>query len=229
MEKKQIKKAPPRATQAARRPQSQPSQGMDLASLFNTAVQALTANRGTLNQADAYNQNHGDNMVQIFDMITQALSSQKGAPPSQQLAHASQYLAVHGTSGSAKAYSEGLARAARQFEGQKSITPDNAMMLVQSLLGGGMPAGQGSGQSGGALDAIMDLTKGERLDANDVGALLNAGMAFLGAKQQGQDNMQAAISALISGGPMGQSPHRAQSGELVANALMQAISMLGRK
>lgn len=226
MEKKQIKKAPPRAARPA--PKSQPSQGMDLAPLFNAAVQALSANRGALNQADAYNQNHGDNMVQIFNLITQALSSKSGAPPSQQLEHASKYLAVHGTSGSAKAYSEGLARAARQFEGQKSVTPENAMMLVQSLLGGGMPAGQGS-QGGGALDAIMDLTRGEQLDANDVGALLNAGMAFLGAKQQGQDNMQAAISALVSSGPMGQSPHRAQSGELVANALMQAISMLGKK
>jgi hypothetical protein len=191
------------------------------------AAQALTANQAALNRADAQNQNHGDNMVQIFNLITQALSSKSGAPPSQQLAHASKYLAVHGTSGSAKVYSEGLARAARQFEGQ-TVTPNNAMMLVQSLLGGGMPAAQ-SNQGGGALDAIMDLTKGEKLDANDVGALLNAGMAFLGAKQQGQDNMQAAISALISGGPMGQSPHRAQSGELVANALMQAISAMGRK
>ncbi|MEW6028736.1 MAG: hypothetical protein ACOYZ8_00840 [Chloroflexota bacterium] len=225
MEKKQIKKAPRRPAQTSR--PAKPSQGMDLASLFNMATQALAANRGALNQADAYNQNHGDNMVQIFDMITQALSSKAGAPPSQQLAHASQYLAVHGTSGSAKAYSQGLAQAARQFEGQ-SVTPNNAMMLVQSLLGGGAPAGQGS-QGGGALDAIMDLTRGEKLDSNDVGALLNAGMAFLGAKQQGQDNMQAAISALVSGGPMGQSPHRAQSGELVANVLMQAISAMGRK
>lgn len=225
MEKKQIKKAPRRASQPASRPQ--PSQGMDLAPLFSMAAQALTANQAALNRADAQNQNHGDNMVQIFNLITQALSSKSGAPPSQQLAHASKYLAVHGTSGSAKVYSEGLARAARQFEGQ-TVTPNNAMMLVQSLLGGGMPAAQ-SNQGGGALDAIMDLTKGEKLDANDVGALLNAGMAFLGAKQQGQDNMQAAISALISGGPMGQSPHRAQSGELVANALMQAISAMGRK
>ncbi len=224
MEKKQIKKAPRRPAQTSR--PAKPSQGLDLASLFNMATQALAANKGALNQADAYNQNHGDNMVQIFDMITKALSSKAGAPPSQQLAHASQYLAVHGTSGSAKVYSQGLAQAARQFEGQ-SVTPNNAMMLVQSLLGGGMPPAQSN--QGGALDAIMDLTKGEKLDANDVGALLNAGMAFLGAKQQGQDNVQAAISALISGGPMGQSPHRAQSGELVANALMQAISAMGRK
>jgi hypothetical protein len=51
----------------------------------------------------------------------------------------------------------------------------------------------------------------------------------MNAKQQGQDNMQAALTALMSAGPMGQKPHRQQSGQLVANALLQAISGMGRR
>jgi hypothetical protein len=52
----------------------------------------------------------------------------------------------------------------------------------------------------------------------------------MNAKQQGQDNMQAALTALMSAGPLAQRPHRQQSGQLVANALLQAISgMAGRK
>ncbi|MFT3893318.1 MAG: hypothetical protein QM730_16955 [Anaerolineales bacterium] len=70
-------------------PNNSRSGGLDLASLFNVATQALAANQSTLNQADTENQNHGDNMVQAFNMITQALGSQPGASPSQQLDHAS--------------------------------------------------------------------------------------------------------------------------------------------
>ena len=58
------------------------SRGLDLSSLFNVATQALAANQSSLNRADAENQNHGDNMVQAFSMITQALASQQGAAPS---------------------------------------------------------------------------------------------------------------------------------------------------
>lgn len=53
---------------------------------------------------------------------------------------------------------------------------------------------------------------------------MNAGMTFMNAKQQGQDNIQAALSALMSAGPMAQKPRRQQSGQLVANALLQAVA-----
>ena len=73
--------------------------GMDLSSLFNVAAQALTANQSSLNQADTDNQNHGDNMVQVFNMISKVMANQKDASPSQQLDSASQYLAQNGKSG----------------------------------------------------------------------------------------------------------------------------------
>src|SRR5512143_3323225 len=90
---------------------SQPPQerGLDLSALFHVAAQALAANQSSLNQADTENQNHGDNMVQAFNMISQVMAGQKDAPPSQQLSQASQYLAQNGTSGSAQVYSQGLA------------------------------------------------------------------------------------------------------------------------
>jgi len=225
--------------------------GMDLASLFNVATQALAANQGSLNQADTDNQNHGDNMVQAFNMITQALGSQQGASPTQQLSHASQYLAQNGTSGSAQIYSQGLAHAAQQLQGQSNVTPDNAMMLVQSLLGGGQPqssqgsadllgsllgGGQQSTSQGGGADLLGALLGGQpsaqssnqSQDGLDVGDLLNAGMTFMNAKQQGQSNLQAGFSALMAAGPLGQKPHRQQSGEVVANALLQAVAGMAK-
>ena len=225
--------------------------GMDLASLFNVATQALAANQSSLNQADAENQNHGDNMVQAFNMISQAMASQQGSLPSQQLSHASQYLAQHGTSGSAHVYSQGLAQAAQQFQGQSSVTPDNAMMLVESLFGGGQQAApqagsdilgtllgaSQSGSQGGDLTGALlgggpttPQDGGQEQSGLDVGDLLNAGMSYANAKQQGQDNLQAALTALMSAGPIAQKPHRQQSGQLVANALLQAVAgMANRK
>lgn len=238
--------------------------GMDLSSLFGLATQALSANQGSLNDADEQNHNHGDNMVQAFNMISQVMANNSNASPSEQFNQASQYLAQNGTSGSAQAYSQGLAQAAQQFQGQSAVTPDNAMLLVQSLLGGGQQQSQsgnpleallgggGSGSQGGdLLGALLgggqsaqgnpqagagDLLGallgggqsqpsqgGQQQDGLDMGDLLNAGMAFMNAKQQGQGNLQAALSALIAAGPMGQKPHRQQSGQVVANALLQAI------
>jgi hypothetical protein len=249
-------------------PSQQPGH-IDLSSLFNIATQALTANQTSLNQADTYNQNHGDNMVQAFNMITQALASQRGAPPAQQLQHASQVLSQQqGASGSTRAYAQGLSQAAQQFQGQQAVTPDNAMQLIQSLFGGGQQqqgASQGADLLGSLLgggqqqqaapqgadllgslfgstqqqqaapqgaDLLGSLLGGGQAPAQggnqqgagiDAGDLLNAGMTFLNAKQQGESTLQAAMSALISSGPMGQSPHRQQSSQLVVNSLLQAI------
>jgi len=231
-------------------PQEQ-TRGMDLSSLFNVAAQALSANQASLNQADVENQNHGDNMVQVFNMISQVMANQPGVSPSQQLNSASQYLAQNGTSGSAQVYSQGLAQAAQQFQGQSAVTPDNAMMLVQSLLGGGQAApsqgadllgsllggggqSQSSTQAGDLLGSLLGGQSapqgGVQQDSGiDLGDILNAGMSFMNAKQQGQDNLQAALTALMSAGPMAQKPHRQQSGQVVANALLQVIGNMAKQ
>ena len=230
-----------------------PKRGTDLSALFNVAAQALAANQSSLNQADTENQNHGDNMVQAFNMISQAMASQRGAPPSTQLQHASEYLAQNGTSGSAQVYAQGLAQAAQQFQGQRAVTPDNAMLLIQSLFGGNQPPmPQAGGDLLGSLlggqqptsqvgaDLLGSLLGGEQAtpqmssqpaqtDGIDLGDVLNAGMAFMNAKQQGQDNLQAALAALMSAGPMAQKPHRQQSGQLVANTLLQAVANMGKR
>ncbi|HET9909986.1 MAG TPA: hypothetical protein VFQ23_25280 [Anaerolineales bacterium] len=223
---------------ASRTPAPSQVPTMDLGSLFNVASQALTQNQSSLNQADVENQNHGDNMVQVFNMISQVMANQQGAPPSTQLRRASQYLAKNGTSGSSQVYSQALAQASKQFRGKSAVTPDNAMMLIQALLGSGqqsMPKEAsaellgallgGGGQSSQGTELLETLLGGKGKQGGlDVATLLNAGMTFMNAKQQGQDNMQAALTALMSTGPMAQKPHRQQSGQLVANALLQALA-----
>ena len=209
-------------------PSRQAASGTDLSALFNVAAKTLAANRATLNQADIENQNHGDNMVQAFKMISKAMANQRGAAPSDQLQYASEYLSQNANSGSAHVYAQGLAQAAQQFQGQQAITPDNAMLLLQSLLGGG----QQSSPQGGA-DLLGSLLGGQQVPQQtqgiDLAALVSAGLTFMSAKQQGQDNVQAALTALMSAGPMAQRPHRQQSGQLVGNALLQAIAGMTKR
>jgi hypothetical protein len=217
-------------TTVRKTPSRPPARGTDLSALFNVAAKTLAANRSTLNQADAENQNHGDNMVQAFKMISQAMASQRGAPPSTQLQYASQYLGQNANNGSAHVYAQGLAQAAQQFQGQQAITPDNALLLIQSLLGGGQQASsQGSADLLGSLLGGQQAQQVQQSQGIDLAALLSAGMTFMSAKQQGQDNVQAALTALMSSGPMAQRPHRQQSGQLVANALLQTIAGMAKR
>jgi phosphoenolpyruvate---glycerone phosphotransferase subunit DhaL len=200
--------------------------GTDLSKVFNVAAKTLSANRSALNQADDLNQNHGDNMVQVFNTISRAMARQRGAPPSEQLRYASEYLAQNANNGSAHVYAQGLAQAARQFEGQQALTPDNILMLLQALLAGGQ---QMSPQGNDPLSSLLSGQRGQQAGGLDLAALLSAGMTFMSAKQQGQDNVQAALTALMNGGPMAQRGYRQQSGQMVGNALLQAIAGMARR
>ena len=220
------------------KPASVPStSGIDLGQLFGAAAQALTASQGTLNQADTANGAHGDHMVQTFQLITQAIGATQGKPPAEQLATASKMLADHATtSGSAKIYAQGLSQAAQQYQGQKTITPDMAAGLVQTLLGGMQQSSGSAAQpaaGGDLLGQLLGAATGQTVasdpDKLDAGDLLNAGMAFMQAKQSGKNNLESAVSALVSASPLSQTPHRQQSGEVVASALFQAISMFSKK
>ena len=210
--------------------------GIDLAKLFGAVASNLGDQRETLNQADTYNNDHGDHMVEIFEVVTQAVKEKKNADPADQLAYASEILRRK-QSGSAQVYANGLAQASQQFQGQP-VTTDNAGMLLQTLLGGGQaPAApsQHSGGGGDMLGALLGGLTGQSAQQQgadnglDVGDLLNAGMAFMNAKQQGSSTGEAAINALMSASPLGQSSHRKESGAMVANTIMQVLGSMSGK
>lgn len=207
---------------------------VNLAKVFQSVTSALAGNQEALNQADTFNHDHGDNMVQVFEVVTQAVKEKKGASAADQLAYASQLLSQR-ESGSARYYTGGLSQAAQRFEGKK-VTSDNVMQLVQTLISGGQQAPAQSQPAAGA-DALASLLggmgsagQGGAQPAIDVGSLLSAGMSYLSAKQSGQGDMDALTGALMAGTQGGSVPHRAQSGAVVANALLQAIGGLsGRR
>ena len=134
------------------------SKAIDLGKLFGSVAKTMVQNQTSLNQADTYNHDHGDNMVQIFEVITQAMKEKQNATPAEQLAYASKLLQSQSQSGSAQLYAEGLSDAASQFKGSPAITTDTAMTLVQALLGaqGSVP----TSSQGGTGDLLGSLLGG---------------------------------------------------------------------
>jgi hypothetical protein len=214
---------------------SQQLNPIDLAKLFQSVTGTLTQNRESLNEADTNNHDHGDNMVETFEVITQAMKEKKGADPADQLAYASEILRQR-KSGSAKVYADGLSQASQQFQGQQ-VNSGNAMTLIQTLLGGGQAAPQQQqpqdGGLGGMLGSLLGggaAKQGQQQQGGglDMGDLLNAGMSFMNTKQRGGSNIEAIVNAVVSSSAMGGS-YRSQSGSLVASALMQAVQGMVNK
>ena len=110
------------------------SNPLDLAALFQTIAGTLASNKESLNNADTRNHDHGDNMVNTFQIITRAMQEKKDANQAEQMAYAADILRGQ-RSGSAQLYAGGLSQASQQFQGQE-VTADNALALLQTLLGG---------------------------------------------------------------------------------------------
>lgn len=205
------------------------SNSLNLISLFQTVTDALKGKQGDLNKSDDYNQNHGDNMVEIFEVITQAMQEKKGASAADQLEYASQILRGKSQSGSAKLYSSGLAQAAEQFKGM-DVTPSNAITLIQSLLGGGQAPPKTTAASDNPLGSLLTGLVGgggqQDDDGFDAGDLLSAGMTFLSSKQSGKSDMESIVSAIMASSEMSSSNHRTKSGSVVTNTLLDVISSL---
>ena len=207
---------------------------VDLVKLFGTVAKAMSQNQTSMNEADTYNHDHGDNMVQIFEVITQAMKEKKSASPADQLAYASEILRKKSNSGSAQIYSEGLKDAAQQFTGKKTINLENAMQLVQLLLGSAGGSTGSSGSIGGdLLGSLLNNLGGQQSGSGqqsgiDLGDILNVGMTLLQNKQSGGSGLDSILGTLVSSSKVGSEDYRAQSGTLVANTLINAISQMAK-
>jgi len=217
------------------------AQSVDLAKLFGTVATTLAQNQIALNQADTYNHDHGDNMVEIFEVITQAMKEKSSAAPADQLAYASQLLRAKSQSGSAKIYAEGLSNASTKMLGKKTVTPNTAMTILQALLGTqkqlpttSLPstpaAGSGEDLLGSLLGGLTGTTQTTAKGGSQISIdkLLKAGMTYVQAKQAGSSDLDAILNAVMGSSRMSDSDYRTQSGAMVANALLQALTKMSK-
>ena len=200
-------------------------QNVDLVKVFSQVSRTLTKNQQALNEADEYNHDHGDHMVETFKTITKAMRSQKDADASQMLQAAAQTLSKKANNGSAHLYSQGLQKAAEQFQGQ-DVDTKSAMNLLQALLSGGQTPSQQSSQppsgAGQAAAGMGDL----------LGTMLGGGQSTpqaqspSGAGQAG-GGMEDLLGSLLGGGqasPPAQSSQAAQGGGDLLSSLLGGLT-----
>jgi hypothetical protein len=205
------------------------TKNLDLGSLFKSVTEQLTDQKEALNESDTYNHDHGDHMVNIFDLVQKAVTKKEDKPVSEQLKYASQVVEEEAHSGSAKLYSQGLASAAKNFSGE-NLNQDTIGLLVKSLLNAEKPQEKPKPKSSGGLlgSLLSGLTGQSAASEADQGLgvddLIKAGLAFYQSKQEGDSNTEAALDALMAASPLGQSDHRKQSGSIVASTIMNFAS-----
>lgn len=208
---------------------------VDLAGLFGSVAQALAQNQQSLNQADQYNSNHGDNMVRTFETITGALQQKKGSSPSAALSYAAKQLSKTATSGSGKLYAEHLNQAAAKFKGRQ-VDQRGALDLLQTLIGAqGAQGGQtatSQGGSGDLLGALLGGMGGGQTQAPAQGGMDDLLGALLGGGQaQSQPASQGGAGDLLGallGGGQAQAPAQGggQSGLDLGDLLNAAMAFM---
>ncbi len=198
---------------------------------------ALEQHRLELNQADRLNQNHGDNMVAVFQAACQAAAHKPDARLPEAMDYAARLLRRMPDNGSAQVYARGLEALAVQLR-QRGLGLDELLAYVRSSLGSPAEVDQPQGEAanpraGEILKALAAaLSTWERLEADpgaapgglDMGALLGMGMAYLQAKQMGGDRLETLAEAMVLASPLGRLSHRSKSGRLVFQTLLREMS-----
>ncbi|MBW6473423.1 MAG: DAK2 domain-containing protein [Anaerolineaceae bacterium] len=181
-------------------------QNVDLVKVFSQVARTLSKNKETLNQADTYNHDHGDHMADTFKTISNAMKVKKGSDASEMLNYAAQKLSQNANNGSAQLYSQGLQKAAQQFQGQ-DVDTKSALSLLQTILSaGGQSAPQQTAQpSSGMGDLLGSLLGGGQTSSSQssgmedlLGSLLGSGQS---TPQQG--TQQAAPGEDLLGSLLG--------------------------
>lgn len=113
---------------------------------------------------------------------------------------------------------EGLTGGGQTQQPQQQPAQPAGNDLLGSLLGG--LTGSGNAQASNNSGTNNGL---------DMGDLLNAGMAFMQAKQSGGSTGAALLQAVLAGSGVGNSNHRTQSTQLVASSFLQALGTLTGK
>jgi hypothetical protein len=210
-----------------------------LAPLFQAVGEALRQNQPALNQADSINGNHGDHMVEIFEIAARAAQEKQAASLADAMAYAASLLEAQTGNGSAGMYAHGLRQVAEQLH-RYDISLDELVAYVQKVLReektGREPAKQSAqpalARSGEVLKALVagladwgQVEEGQTSSGSplNMGALFEFGMAYWQAKQRGGERAAVLADAAAAVSPLSKVPHRYESGKLAIRALLEAM------
>ncbi len=211
-----------------------------LEDIFHDITQTLAENQTELNQADDYNHDHGNNMVQTFQLITNALMKKKGSSDSAALRYAAQQLSKQTSSGSGKLYAENLTQAANQFKGRQ-VDSRGAFDLLQTLIGAGQSEEASTQTGGDLLSTILGMSGGlggsgqqqtptgsDNMLGELLGDLTGSGsQSTQQSSQSGTDPMAGLLGSLMGGGASSTQQPGQSSGSGMLGALLSGLAGSG--
>jgi hypothetical protein len=214
----------------------------ELARVFQAAVEALSQQRETLNLADPTNANHGDHMLEIFQVAAQAVQSMSLSNLPDTLERASRLLAQLENNASAQIYAHGLEQFGQAFRRNQIEFGDLAgyiQHILQENPAGGATGGQAVAASkvdrgaevlkalvsGLAAWGQVENGKNPSEKGMDMGYLFELGMIYMQAKSRGGSRLEMLSEAAVNASPLSRVPYRLQSGKLAFHALLQAFAV----
>lgn len=214
---------------------------LKLTEVFSSIALKLAEQREALNALDVINHNHGDHMVEIFQVATRAAGEDEGASLGVAMERGAELLRRMTDNGSAQVYGRGLRLLAAQLR-QRQIELENLLPVVQGYLRQEKQnVEDGSPGSGEVLKGLMAaLAEWDQLEAEQdrgaekkpfagvgMGYLFGMGMAYLQAKEKGGDRLDVLSETIVSASPLGKTPYRHASGVIAVRALLQALNPEG--
>jgi len=205
---------------------------LELAPIFLAVQNVMQEYRLVYNQADSFNGNHGDHMVEIFAVAVQAAHEKQPEGLAEAMDYAGKLLQSLPDNGSAQVYARGLAQLGEQFR-KYGITLEELVPNFRSvLMDEKEPAGTKS-RSGDILKALVSALAGWQQSESgqdkparplDLGTMFDLGIAYMQAKQRGGSRAEVIADAAATVSPLSQVPHRRQSGKAAILALLQAMA-----
>lgn len=216
---------------------------MNLSHLFRFAKERLVEHQQELNRADAYNGNHGDHMVEIFEVAVRAAGQDSRASLSGDMQRAAEMLEALPDNGSAQIYAQGLNAFSQAFE-RHQVSLQELVNYVRGLTLREQDGDQEASapeispevdptSSAEVLKALVEGLTGWRQGGStqeslqkslDMGTLFELGMIYMQAKRRGGSRLEVLSEAAVSASPLNQVAHRTLSGKLAILALLQAMS-----
>lgn len=209
-----------------------PSTPHTLLRLFEPLRQAISAQRDRFNQLDTYNGNHGDHLVEVFDVIVEGFHTHANVPLPEALQTIAEGLATCPANGTARVYAEGLRHMATHFR-RYELTEAHLFQVAQALPKAGAGFAMGLSTKSALLKALAgaleDWRAAQEGAANarhglSLGSMFAFGMAFLEAKAKCDDELSALAETAASLSPLSSVPHRYASGKFIFHHLLLALN-----
>jgi hypothetical protein len=200
---------------------------LNLMLLSSAVFSILEQFRETLNEADRYNQDHGDHMLALWGSIGSALQGNPDASSEEALALAAEALAHSEPNGSVLVYQSVITGLARRYA-QGSLGDKDVIELSRRLLHEPTGLSSEQGNLGGLFASLLQgAGRIQRLrqlaEQLGAGALFEGGLAMLAGDASGIPALQAGVALIVQNSVLVNPAHRARSAELVLNSLLLEV------